>query len=61
MNEVTGENNTVIDPSTGEKKEYRHLMTDPATKAIWEPAMTIELDRLLNKKMIRFIRKYEVP
>ena len=36
-------------------------MKDLATKAIWEPAMTTELDYLLNTKTIGFIRKSEVP
>ena len=44
MNEITGKTNAVIDTVTGEKKEYRHLMKDPSTNAIWEPAMTTKLD-----------------
>ena len=40
MNGITGETNVVIDPVIGEKKEYGHLMKDPAAKAIWAPAMT---------------------
>ena len=36
--------NAVIDPITGEKKEYRYLMKDSHTKGIWDHAMATELD-----------------
>ena len=38
--------NAGIDPTTGEKREYRHLITDPVTRKIWDPALIAELGRL---------------
>ena len=60
MNEVTGEINAVIDPVTGNKKEYRYLMIDPATQVIWEPAMTAEVHIYLARKQYKLIRKSDV-
>jgi len=51
----------VIDPVTGEKKEYHHLLKDPATKIVWEPAIFRELESLLNTGTARFIKRDQVP
>ena len=51
----------VIDPVTGEKKEHRHLLKDPATKMVWEPAMSRELEALLETGTARFIKRSQVP
>ena len=40
----TNQINTIIDPVTGEQKEFRHLMKDKSTKVIWDPAMSTEVD-----------------
>ena len=61
VDKVTGEIKTVNDPVTGEKKEHQHLIEDPATKAIWDSAMTTELDRLLDTNKIESVHKHDVP
>jgi hypothetical protein len=38
--------NAVIDPDTGQSREYRDLIRDPATKAIWAKSFANELGRL---------------
>jgi len=45
----------------GEKEEYRHLIKDPKTNVTWDPAMGVEIDRLVNTDTIRFIRKSDIP
>ena len=39
--------NEITCPETGKQLEYRHLIQDPATKAVWKPAMSTEVDRLI--------------
>ena len=38
--------NAVIDAKTGEKREYRHLITNPETEKVWGNSMYCELGRL---------------
>jgi hypothetical protein len=38
--------NTVIDPTTGRSMEYRELITDPSTKALWQRSSANEFGRL---------------
>ena len=39
--------NAITCPKTGKQLEYWHLIQDPATKAVWNPAMSTEVDRLV--------------
>ena len=41
--------------------EYRHLIQDPATKAVWNPAMATEVDRLVSTRTTRFLKKKNIP
>ena len=41
--------------------EFRHLIKDPITKKIWNPAMSTEVDRLVETKTIRFTKKRNIP
>ena len=41
--------------------EYRHLIQDSATKAVWNPAMATEVDRLISTRTTRFIKKKNIP
>ena len=41
--------------------EYRHLIQDPSTKAVWNPAMATEVDRLIDTETTRFIKKKNIP
>ena len=41
--------------------EFRHLIQDPSTKKVWNPAMSTEIDRLVYTKTIRFIKKRNIP
>ena len=49
--------NAITCPTTGKQLEYRHLIQDPVTKAVWNPAMSTGLDRLVSKKTTRFLKK----
>ena len=57
----TNQINTIIDPVTGEQKEFCHLMKDQSTKIVWDPAMSTEVDRLHDTGTIRFIPRSAVP
>ena len=57
----TNQINTIIDPVTGEQKEFRHLIKDDSTKVVWDPAMSTEVDRLYDTGTIRFIPRSDVP
>ena len=37
--------NAITCPTTGKQLDYRHLIQDPATKTVWNPAMYTEVDR----------------
>ena len=53
--------NAVICPKTGNQLELRHLIADPITRKVWDPAMSVEVDRRVNTKTIKFIRKEMIP
>ena len=53
--------NAVTCPKTGRQLEFRHFIADPETKKVWDPAISAEVDRLLNTKTIRFIKRREIP
>ena len=40
--------------------EYRHLIQDPATKAVWNPAMYAEVDRLVSTQTTRFMKNRDI-
>ena len=41
--------------------DYRHLIQDPVKKAVWNPAMSTEVDRLVSTQTTRFMRKRDIP
>ena len=41
--------------------EIRHLIADPITRKVWEQDMPLEVDRPVNTKITKFIRKKMVP
>ena len=53
--------NEITCPETGKKLEYRHLIQNPATKAVWKPAMSTEVDRLIDTETTKFLKKKNVP
>ena len=61
--------NSVIDPKTGKKREYRHLVSDPETKPIWDNLMYCELGRLVQgtkegtvgTETLRFVSLESIP
>ena len=53
--------NAITCPDKGKQLEFRHLIKDPVTKKIWNPAMSTEVDRLIKTKTIRFIKKRCIP
>ena len=53
--------NAITCPKTGKQLEYRHLIQDPATKAVWNPEMATEVDRLVSIETTRFLRKKNIP
>ena len=48
-------------PKTGKLLEFRHLIADPVTKKVWDPAMSTEIDRLMDKITIDFIKRKSIP
>ena len=50
--------NAIKCPTTGNQLEYRHLIHDPATKAVWNPSMATEVDRLVSTRTNRFFKKH---
>ena len=46
--------NALTSPKTGKQLKYRHIIQDPATKAVWNTAMATEVDRLINTETTRF-------
>ena len=40
--------NAIKCPKIGKPLEYRHLIQDPETKAVWNPAMATEVYRLIS-------------
>ena len=53
--------NAITCPTTGNQLEYRHLIQDPTTKAVWNPVISIEVDRLVSTKTTRFMKKRNIP
>ena len=53
--------NAITCPTTGNKLEYRHLIQYPATKAVWNPAMSTKVDRLVSTQTTRFMKKRNIP
>ena len=53
--------NAVTRPKTGKQLEFRHLIADPVTKKVWDPAMSTEIDRLINTITIDFIKRKSIP
>ena len=41
--------------------EFRHLIADPTTRKAWDPAMSVEVDRFIETKTIRFIKRAMIP
>ena len=53
--------NAVTDPITGKSQEYRHLINDPDTRKVWDPAMARKVDNLVDTQTIKFIPKASIP
>ena len=61
--------NTVVDPDTGEHMEYRQLISNPRTSALWQRSAANEFgrlaqgvgDRIQGTDTIHFIHKSELP
>ena len=53
--------NAFICHKTGKQLEFRHLITDPVTKKVWDPEMSTEIDRLMDTVTIDFIKKKSIP
>ena len=53
--------NAVTCPKTGKQLEFRHLITDPDTKKVWDPAMSMEIDRLIDTITIDFMKRESIP
>ena len=41
--------------------DYRHFIQYPATKAVWNPEMATEVDRLVSTETTIFLRKKNIP
>ena len=48
--------NSITCPTTGKHLEYRHRVQDPETKAVWSPAMSKEVDRLVSTRTTRILK-----
>ena len=53
--------NVITCPTTGNQLDYRHLIQEPATKAIWNSAMSSKLDRLVSTQTTRFMKIRDIP
>ena len=53
--------NAITCPKTGKQLDCRHLIQDLTTKAVWNPAMATEVDRLIDTETIRFFKKKNIP
>ena len=45
--------NAITFPETGKQIEFRHLIQSRATKKIWDPAMSTEIDCLVSTATIK--------
>ena len=52
--------NAITCPTTGKQLEYRHLIQDLATKAIWKPTMSTKVDRLVSTQTTRFMKNQDI-
>ena len=53
--------NAVTCPKTGNQLEFRHLIADPVTKKVWDPAMSTEIYRLIDTVTIKFEKRKNIP
>ena len=53
--------NATTCPKTGKQLEFKYLIKDPVTKKVGNPAMSTEVDRLVDTKTSRFIKKRDIP
>ena len=53
--------NAITCPTTGKHLDYRHLIQDPTTNAVWNPEMAKEVDRLVSTRKTRFLKKKNIP
>ena len=53
--------NATTCPKTGRQLEYQHLIQDPETKAVWNPAMATEVDRLIDTETTRLLKNKNIP
>ena len=53
--------NAVTCPKTGKQLEFRHLITDPVTKKVWDPEMSTEIYCLIDTITIDFIKREKIP
>ena len=52
--------NAITCPKTGKQLEYRQFIQYPTTKAVWNPEMAAEVDRLINTETTRFLKKRNI-
>ena len=48
--------NAITCPETGKQLEFRHLIKNPVTKKIWNPAMSTEVDRLVKPRQVGLLK-----
>ena len=53
--------NAITCPKTGKQLDYRHLIQYLAKKAIWNPTMSTEVDRIVSTQTTRFMKKRDIP
>ena len=53
--------NAITCSKTGKQLDYRNLIQDPEKKALWNSAMATEVDRLVNTRTTRFLKKKNIP
>ena len=53
--------NAITYPTRGKQLEYRHLIQYPETKAVWNPEMSTEVDRLVSTQTTRLLKKINIP
>ena len=53
--------NAITCPTTGNQLEYRHRIQEPATKEVWHPTLSTEVDRLVSTQTNRFMKNRDTP
>ena len=53
--------NAITCTKTVKQLEYRHLIQDLATKTLWNPAMSTEVDMLVSTQTTQFMKKRNKP